>query len=183
VIHDAILEKLQAELERALITEVPEGDDTRAGVVKIGPLQGEPDPDVARISVELYANDPGQELPGSGVGSTTEAWDDTPDEIEIGGGITWRRRFTAYARCLLDTTQEDSDNARRIASTVRSRIERTLLGLRFGGLSDGAETVVRGVLSENLRATSIQSGGPGAYDHHIKIRFEVLTFERVGVFP
>ena len=184
MIHDAILTFVRDALAAALIDALPEDDPTRAGIVKIGPLQGDPDPDEARISVELYANDPDQELSGSGVGSAPESWDDQIEETEVGGGIIWRRRFTLKARCLLETTQEDNDAARRIAATVRQRIEKTLLALRFGGLSANGEQVVRGVFSEHLRAAMTQAGGPpDAYDHHIKIRFEVLTFEQAGELP
>jgi hypothetical protein len=182
VIHDAILERVRDELQSVCFDSLPTDDPTRAGVVKIGPLQGDPDPDEARISVELYANDPDQEMGTSGIGSKSESWDDIVEEIEIGGGITWRRRFTLRGRCLLEGTQEDNDASRKVASAFRSRIERALLNLRFSGLTDGIESVVRGVLSESLHASTIQAGGPpDAYDYHLKIRFEVLTFERVGV--
>jgi hypothetical protein len=183
MIHDAILERVRAELADALIMSLPSDDSTRAGVVKIGPLQGDPDPDVARISVELYANDPDQELGISAGSSKAETWDDRVEECEVGGGVLWSRRFTVKARCLFETTQEDSDTARKIAMSVRSRIEKSLLGIRFGGLSSENETVIRGVFSENLRSSTTQSGGPpDAYDYFIKVRYEVLTYERVGVF-
>jgi hypothetical protein len=179
-IHDPILSRLEESLSQALIESVPEEDPARVGAIKVGPLQGEPDPDVARISIELYYNDPDQAIGGSGIGQSPDPWDDQVEEIEIGTTITWRRRFTAKVRCLLESTQEDLAATRAIVSTVRSRLERALLQAKFAGVATADEYVSRGVLSENIRAIVAQSGGPGAYDYHIKLRFEVLTTESVG---
>jgi hypothetical protein len=181
-IHDAAIALMETSLVNAMIT-IPTAlnaamydingvlipgntpDDAVAGAVKQGPLQGSPDPDIARISVELYENDP------------EGGWDDTVMMIEIGGCITWRRRFTIQARCLLEGSREDLANAKRIGSTVRSRIEKTLLGIRFGSVvTDDGEIVTRGVASDQIRGNTFLSGGPpDAYDIHIKIRFEILT--------
>ena len=123
-IHNLILNKVQSELEAALITAIPEGDPSRVGAVKIGDLQGDPDPDVARISVTLYYNDPDQTISGSGLGNNPDPWDDTVEEIECGAAITWKRRFTAKIRCLFESTGEDLMAAHQIASDVRSRTEK-----------------------------------------------------------
>jgi len=174
MIHDAILEHLQGVLKAALIDNIAEDDPSRAGVVVLGPLQGDPmDPDVARISVTLHENDP-QDMESS-------AWDDQVADfedggIEIGGAVTTERRFTARARCLFENSGEDLQTARRIASTVRSRIEKALLSTTFGGVADDDEYVSRGILSRQLYGRMFQAGGPpDAYDFHINIRFEVLT--------
>jgi hypothetical protein len=179
-IHDPILTRLEETLTKMMITDVEDEDPARVGAIKVGPLQGEPDPDEARISIELYYNDPDQAVAGSGLGQSREPWDDQVEEIEIGTTITWRRRFTAKVRCLLESTQEDLPRTRTIVSTVRSRLERALLKTKFVGVNTEDEYVSRGVLSENIRTIVAQSGGPGAYDYHIKLRFEVLTTENVG---
>ena len=180
-IHNLILNKLQSELTLNLITNIDAADIARAGIVKIGPLQGDPDPDVARISVELYYNDPEQTIKGSGFSKVANEWDDIVDEIEVGGSITWRRRFTVLCRCLLETSREDLLVAHDIASTVRSRIEKSLLKTKWNGVNTVDEYVSRGVFSEHMRSEVAQAGGPpDAYDIHIKIRFEVLTTEMVG---
>ena len=132
-IQDAILAKLQSELTQKLITDID--DTSKAGVIKIGELQGEPDPDVARISVTLFVNDPDQEIKNSGIGNSPEAWDDTIYETEIGGGIMWKRRFTVKCRCLFTNTKEDAATSRSIATTLKQRIEQTILGTNFGGIS------------------------------------------------
>lgn len=177
-IHDLILNFVRDELEEALINDIPVGDPARAGVVKVGPLQGEPDPDEARISVEVYVNDPEQEISGSAIGRVTEVWDDQVDEVEIGGSITWKRRFTVKARCLFDRTGEGLSDAQSIASTVRTRIEKRLLTIRFNGLASDDEYVCRGAFSDSLRGSMVQLGGPpDAYDYMLKVRFDVLTTE------
>jgi hypothetical protein len=181
-IHDAILDKLQSELQVALIDSLAVDDPARAGVIMQGPLQGNPDPDEARISVTLFENDPDQ-LAGGGLGSNGERWDDRIVESEVGGLLTWARRFTIKARCLLANTQEDLTAARHIASTLRSRIEKTLLTMRFSDVrADDGEYVSFGVDPENIHGSTVQSGGPpDAYDFHIKIRFEVFTTTTGGL--
>jgi hypothetical protein len=191
MIHDAVLEYLQTELTRIMITEVADlvdvngvhtTDPTKAGVVKLGPLQGDPDPDVARISIEIYENDPDQEIKGSGVSATSTSWQDKVEEVECGGGITWRRRFTIKARCLLESTQEDLIKTKRIASTVRSRLERGLLSLSFSGVTSEGEYVSRPVFSTDILGEMYQAGGPpDAFDYGIKVRFDILTTEIVEV--
>ncbi|MEL7591630.1 MAG: hypothetical protein AAGU17_10110 [Anaerolineaceae bacterium] len=176
-IHAVVTSYVRDQLERILMTEVPVGDPARPGVVKLGPLQGSPDPDEARISLEIYENDPDQEISGSAIGRVTEPWDDQVEEIEIGGVVTWKRMFTVKARCLLERSQEDLAAAREIASTVRSRIEKGLLSMRFNGLSaEEGEYVSRGAVSDRIRCAMVQLGGPpDAYDYQIKVRFEILT--------
>ena len=182
MIHKAVMDYVKTRLERDLIERVlssdgnPADDDTAAGVVKLGPLQGDPDPDVARISVEVYENDPDQEIKGSGISAGDRLWKDEIEEVEIGGGITWKRRFTVKVRVLLESTREDLENARRVASTVRSRVEKSVMSMRFAGVESEGETVVMGPFSEDLISEMLQAGGPpDAYDFFIKLKFEVLT--------
>src|SRR5512138_3951494 len=92
MIHKAIMDYVQERLDRDLVLGAPTGgDDAVPGAIKLGPLQGDPDPDVARISVEIYENDPDQEIKGSGISQTDRPWKDTIELVEVGGGITWRR--------------------------------------------------------------------------------------------
>jgi hypothetical protein len=177
-IHDAVLEHVRDALEVALITNIAEEDLARAGVVLIGPIQDEPAPDTARISVTLHENDPDRLI--KAVTGMTDDWSDEIDEIEIGGAVTHLRRFTLKARCLLVNTAEELDVARSIASTVRERCEITLTTLSFSGVTSGTEYISRGILAEDMTGEMLQAGGPGAYDYHIKIRFSVLT-TRIGV--
>ena len=197
MIHKAVMDYVKYRLERDLVLrysvvsegdgEEPQntssagnGDDAVPGAIKLGPLQGDPDPDVARISVEIYENDPDQEIKGSGISTGDRVWKDEIEEIEIGGCITWKRRFTIKVRVLLESTREDLENARRVASTVRSRVEKSVLGMRFAGVERDGEVVVLGPLSEDLISEMLQAGGPpDAYDFFIKLKFEVLTTQLI----
>ncbi len=173
-IHSQILDKIKDALQDAMIDNLLEDDQTRAGVVIIGPLQGTPNPVEARISVSIHENDPDHFY---GLASTTgidNPWYDIVYDEEIGGVTTYRRRFTVKARCLLESTGEDNFDAREIASTVRSRLEDTLSDIRFSGIEHNGERVTRGVNA--LHGEMVQAGGPPAsYDFHIKMRFDVLT--------
>jgi hypothetical protein len=180
-IHDAVLEHVRDALEVALIANVAEDDLARAGVILIGPIQDEPAPDIARISVTLHENDPDRLIKGAVTGMS-EDWSDEVDTIEIGGAVTMRRRFSLKARCLLVNTRENLDAARNIASTVRDRCEETLLSIPFVGIVSGNEYVSRGILSDEFGGEMLQAGGPEAYDYHIKVRFSVLT-TRTGAIP
>ncbi len=190
MIHSVIIAKIVEELNAALITaamdiadpEDPEKtipDPAKAGFVGPGPLQGDPDPDVARISVTVHENDP-DALIGGGIGSK-KIWDDEPIDEEMGSGkivTTWSRKFTVKARCLLEGTHENLDTARKIASTVRSRIEKCLREISFSGVATEDEYVSQGINTFNRRGETIQSGGPpDAYDFHIKFMFELWTTE------
>ncbi len=101
-IVNVIVEYVQAQLEAALITNIADNDTSRPTVIKIGPLQGEPDPDTARISVEVHHNDP-EDLDGK--------WRDVIEIVEIGGVVTWARRFTVKLRGLLEASREGLDAA------------------------------------------------------------------------
>lgn len=177
-LHDAILNRVRDELERMLITEVPEGDPTRAGVVKLGNLDGEPDPDEARISITLHENDPDGFIGGM-VTAQHEKWIDEVDHEELGGDYsagTYRRRFTAKGRVLLDISREGLAEAREIASTVRTRLEHALLKISFSGIEVGGEYISRRVIASGLHGEMLQGGGPpDSYDFLIKVRFEVLS--------
>lgn len=174
-IHDAIILSLTQALTNALKDVIPVDDTARVGSVTPGPLQGNPDPDQARISITVFENDP-DAFYGGAISGIAGSWDDNVAEIECGGSITWNRRFTVKARCLLVNTQEELLEARAIASKVRSRIEKTVLEFRGTGISEDGEYVSKGIFGPTLRGEMIQAGGPpDAYDYHIKVRFELQT--------
>ncbi len=183
-IHDLVLLHVQAALQQSMITDLvpvkdeegnlPAPDVTIAGVISIGPIQGDPTPDDARISVTIHENDPDAMISGA-VSGLKGDWADVVDEIEIGGTVTYKRRFSVKARCLLVNTAENLTQARSIASTVRERIEKTLLNLSFSGVSSSDEFVSGSILTDEFAGEMLQAGGPDAYDYQIKIRFSLLT--------
>jgi len=181
MIHNLLLTHIQAALQAALIDDVAAADPARASVIKLGYLQGDPEPDAARISIELHLNDP-DDIEGSGIES---AWQDEVVEVEVGAGgptATWRRCFTVKGRCLLVETQEDLDAALLITAIVRARLEAALATLSFAGvIADNGEFISRGVTATTLHGRIYQAGGPpDAYDFHIKVRFDVLSTQPPG---
>lgn len=168
------MNRTQAMLQAALIDNIDLADAAIAGVVKVGPLQGEPEPDTARISVCIYENDP-DDFEGS-------EWQDRVMEVECGGVVTFERRFTIKGRMLLADTREELAAARSIASTVKERIEIALLKEQYVGVAAGNEYVARGPLADAIASNLRQGGGPpDAFDISFKIRFDILT-TRTGVF-
>jgi hypothetical protein len=164
----AIMSKVAEQLRADLIDSVT--DTAVVGVVIEGPLFDTPtDYEEARITIELYENDP----------FSFDSWDwvDEPieDMLEIGYGITWRRRFTLMARILLVNTAEDRSSARMIASAIKSRIENSLIKIDFSGIEKNSERVSGRIFSENIRSKILQSGGPESWDYEFQVRFEVKT--------
>ena len=178
-IHEEILTKIVGALQVCLIDGIDPTDAARAGVVMTGPLQGDPDPDIARISITVHENDPDQLLGGAGL---SRPWQDEPISVEIGSGraiTTWSRKFVVKARCLLEGSHEDLEQARAIASTLRSRIEKCLSAIDFAGVETDDEEVTYGIVSFARRGETLQSGGPpDAYDFHIKFKFDLWTTEK-----
>lgn len=174
-IHSAIMNRVKDELTRMMITEIDENDVARVGAISLGPLNGEPDPDVARISVTIHENDPDQFVSGA-PSEAKSHWMDEVDTIEIGSATTWKRRFTVKARCLLESTKETLEAARNVASTVRTRLERALPKISFSSILESDEIVVRRIVTSEMVSEMIQSGGPpDSYDFLIKVRLDVLT--------
>lgn len=182
MIHDAILTAVKAQLTLDLITNIDPSDNAIPAVILEGPLQTDPDPADARISITLHENDPDGVYKPSNT-NMTDAWVDEVAEIECGASITWYRRFTVKGRVLLANTQESLDETRQIASKIRDRIENSLLNMSFAGVVDAGtgEYVGKSVLSPGLKGEMIQAGGPEAYDYHLKVRFQVETTR--GVQP
>jgi len=175
-IHEEIINRLRDRMQVVMIDNLDEKDDTRAGVVVIGPLQGDPDPDEARISISIHENDPDAFISGAPTTQDRRWWDDDVIDLEIGGVITKTRRFVIKARCLLERTRENLVDARRIASTVRTRIEHSLASVDFSGIDADGEYVSRGIASKDIYSEMLQGGGPpDSFEFIIKVQISVLT--------
>ncbi len=190
LIVNYVIDALQVELINGFPAADPDHDPpivedpAKAGVVQAGPLQGNPDPDQARISITVHENDPDNFYSGQ-VTQITGDWSDEIAEVECGGdygGAMWNRRFTVKARCLTVNTKETLASARQIAATVKSRIERCLLAIDWAGVIDKdqdgkiVEYVSRPVVATSMRSEALQGGGPpDSYDYFIKVRFDVQT--------
>lgn len=178
MIHNLIVDKLVSALQAGLIDDLAEDDPARAGVVMRGPLQGDPDPDQARISVTVHENDPDAIYGGSPT-SMKDGWVDEIAEMECGAdmySIFWNRRFSVKARALLVNSGESLTEAREIASMLQTRIVRSILGIDWAGVADEQEYVSRGALSTALKVEALQGGGPpDSYDYYVKVRFDLQT--------
>jgi hypothetical protein len=72
-------------------------------------------------------------------------------------------------------TGEGLASAGEIAHAVKSRIEKALLQIDWAGVRSEAEFLSRPVVATTMRSEAVQGGGPGSYDYHIKVRFDVQT--------
>lgn len=174
MIHDVIKDRIQSILQAKLIDEIDPADNAIPNLIMQGPLQGQMDPDAARIYVNIFENDPDGVI-GDGLNASTKSYFDAIEEVELGGAVTWRRYFTIRARCLLVNSAESLAVAKQIASKVRSRIEKAMLKGSFGDLSSDGEYVSRGPLNGEIDGETFQSGGPDSYDFHITIHIQLLT--------
>jgi hypothetical protein len=174
LIHDVIKNRIQSILQTALIDNIDPTDKAIPGLIIQGPLQGQMDPDTARIYVNIFENDPDGVI-GDGLNASTKVYNDTIEEVELGGAITWRRYFTIRARCLLVDSAESLSEASQIASRLRSRMEKALIRGSYGDLSSEGEYVSRGPLNSEIDGETFQSGGPESYDFHITIHIQLLT--------
>lgn len=168
MITEVILIALRDHLEERLITLVEEGEPARVGVVKIGPLQGEPDVDVARISLEIYANDP----------EKTDEREDQIVEWEMPMTAIWERHFTILWRALLAETGEGLLDAMAIASDLKHGIEEGVRTLSWASLSSGNERAI-GCGPETMEHRIQQGGGPNEYDWTGKLTFTVQTAQQL----
>lgn len=139
----------------------------RLGVVKRGPLNGEPEPDVARLYATLFSNDPDE----------PKEWRDEVIEQEIPCSQIWRRCYTCLWGALLEPTQESLEAASDIASYIKAKLEWSISTTKLSGLtmSDG-EQVIRGCTDLGETSWMEQLGGPpDSYQFQGKIRFNILT--------
>jgi len=177
VIHDQIIDALVANLTETLITNIPESDSSRAGLVQSGALQD--DPQRYRISVMVHPND--RDNPGK--------WRDellsSPRKefrerllpkffAEVGGTIGWIRRFTIEIQCFYTKTGEEKEEARNDTYKVLSRIMATIQDRPLRISDEMGETVIMGL----VRWSWVREGGgpPRSYIWRGKVGVEYYTF-------
>lgn len=166
MITNSLLHVFKAQLQKVCIDDVPLSDTSRAGVVKIGPLQGEPEPDVARISITVHPNDPDR---------PTKMLDKVI-EVNIPCSQIWNRYFTIKYRILLEPTHENLEQALTIASTVKARVEHAISSATYGSIRTSTESVQRGCQDVSSRHSLLQGGGPpDSFDFQGKFMFTIMT--------
>lgn len=179
-IHGLVMERIQTYLAEHLNDGLQPGDREWVTLVKNGPLQGDPDPDEARIFITIFENDPDGFVSGV-VTSLSGGWTDEILDTEIGLEddrviTTWVRKFTLKARLLLEQTRENEYEARNAASGIRTRIEHLLPKVPFSDLKADGEYVSKRISGNDTQGEMIGAGGPpDSYDFMIKIRFSLWT--------
>lgn len=151
-------------LEQELITNISVDDPARADIVKIGPLQGEPELEDAPISIEVYHSDP----------QNPEEWVDEIIEYEMPNTAIWKRKFTVLVRALLVESGASLSESLDIISDVMYRAESAIRHIDWGSVSTEIEYPM-GCPADEIQSETEQGGGPGEYDWSGKIRFSVLT--------
>lgn len=177
-VHAEIMRTIEEHLVNTLQVNI--SGDTKAGHVGQGPLMGDPvDPDIARISITVHENDPDAFEKYTPHGQES-SWHDIEDPFDAElGATTWIRRFTVMGRALLDLSREDLENARRIASTVRSRVEHELRRVNFSAINCEGEYVSMPIY--NTQSEAIQMGGPAdSWDFYFKVRVALKTTKLTG---
>jgi len=70
---------------------------------------------------------------------------------------------------------EIRDEARKVASAVKARIENSLMSTDFTDILIDGERVSGRIFNENIRSKQLQAGGPESWDFEFQVRFEVKT--------
>jgi len=179
-IHSLIMETIEAYLEAHINDGLTVDDPEYVSLAKLGPLQGDPDPDEARVFVTIFENDPDKFISGA-VTSFSSSWIDEIVDTEVGLSdeqvvTTWVRRFVLKARLLLEQTGENEVEARRLASCIRTKIEHLLPKISFSSIKEDDEFVSKRITNDDIQGEMIGAGGPpDSYDFMIKIRFSLWT--------
>lgn len=147
-------------------------DETRAGLVRVGPLQASPLS--AGINILMQFNDP----------QDVKAWPHTilnhamarelgisMPTYELGGGEMWLRRYT------LELTQffrpgSDRVTAEELAQIILTRAEWAIRTSKLGGTDDFGEIPLQTYLYTSVNT---EGGGPGQFIFRGRIKFSVLT--------
>ena len=170
-VMNLIIDRINDNLEQAMLEKVSKVDDTRAGLVRTGLLQD--DPTIYKIVVLSFSNDPDRDDRWK---HSITNYDPTSTSgipgYEIGGGEMWYRRFTTK----LEMYWKSNFNrlkARQDANVVLSRAEHTIRKSAMNGLADDFGEYALQLYIKNSEL--YEAGGEGQFITHAKIWWEVLT--------
>jgi hypothetical protein len=173
-IVNLILTKLVDDLTAALITNIPDGDATKADVVKRGLLQQ----DKVSRNIEIGVtggdhDDPNytdgiidlQRMPQVGFYAPAR---------EVGGGELWWRKGVARVDCFFVRERLTEDESFEAAYKILGRIEKAIALSNMSGLTDEfGEKAIKVFCYGN---TFFQSGGPPkSFIFRGKILWQCLT--------
>ncbi len=160
-------------LVEVMQTLVDQDDPTNARMVRKGNLQDSPLK--AFMNVLVQFNDPQDEkgwphaILNHEIARSIGLINIQP--YELGGGEMWLRRYTLELEEFMQpgTGREDAE---RLAGIILSRAEHALKQAPLPATDDFNETPLQVFLSTS---TNIESGGPGQFIFHGRIKFSVLT--------
>ena len=174
-ITDVIIDNLILDLTDEF-EDVP--DDEIAGVIRGGRLQD--NPEKARISLTVHVGDP--DKPSNWYDVFFARRDRVLDThyfeahaSEIGGGQTWWRRGAVKWEFFGTRSKESRTEARRIAGTIRARIERAInTSVRVPACSDDFDETA--VLIMATESSAVEGGGPpNQFIWRGKVLWQALT--------
>jgi hypothetical protein len=171
-----ILYRMRDYLEVALMNEVPDSNPTRAVLVKVGRFQE--NPIEKNVSVAISSGD--YEDPSYMDGRIDH---EELDQIvvrylpvgEIGGGIYWWRRGTAYFHTYFIRERYEEDTAIQYAYDFYGRFLRAFSEVPVGAMQDdyGEKSYGRPYIEG---ATYFEGGGNRQFIFRGKLRWRVLTW-------
>jgi len=179
-----IVDALVTDLQAACITNVEEDDPTRAGLVRAGRLQANPQTNITSILV--HPNYPPQpetwiheevDRIRQGAGSGYYETYGAPlvgGTDEIGGGRFWHRRGTVELSIFFTQQNYDRDTAKDYANIIRRRVEHTINTATTPlGLQDSFGEVCQQVYSK--KSWLLEGGGSGKYLWRGWVFWEAMT--------
>lgn len=171
-----ILMLVQTHLQYHLFENVPEGDPTRAGLVKIGLMQENP-ADIV-VSVALTSGDYEDDKYIDGHVDHPDLQDFTIKNLprgEVGGGSYWWRRFSIRVQVFFVRAGYDEDTAIQHAYDFHGRLQRHISTCQIGPIEDayGERALGRPYLEST---TFFPSGGKNKFIFRGKLKFRVLTW-------
>ena len=170
-----ILVRMKEELQEKMAFEVPEGDPTRAVLVKVGRFQD--NPVEQNVSISISGGD--FEDPSYIDGRIDH--DDLQDigirnlpVAEIGGGFHWWRRGTINFQAFFVRQRFDEETAMNYAYSFYARLLSAVENILVGDLEDDyGERSFSKIMLES--ASFYESGGKDKYIWRGKLRFRCLT--------
>lgn len=175
-VTDLVLHRIKDHLTLKMQTEIAEGDVTRAGVVKIGRFQQ--DPDKATVYISCNFGDPtNPDLLDCNTSVVSKHKDNTGIDVPgyaIGGGSMWWRTIYVQFGCFFVNKKLKEEEAQEKASEVLGRLLENLANVYISDIADShGERAIYAVTYGN---TMFESGGPS--DQYIwrgTVRVDFLT--------
>jgi len=159
-VTDLVLHRIKEHLILKMQTDIPKGDPTRAGVVKIGRFQENPIDAGVYISVN-YGDPTNPDLLDCNASVSSKHKDNTGIEVSgyaIGGGSIWWRSIQVQFGCFFVEKKFTEEVAQEKASEVLGRLLETLATVYISNIVDSHGE--RAIIAYTYGNTMFESGGP-----------------------